>query len=114
MNIGVLLATLAVLVMAPLPRHHRIVFLVGVIPAFVVLWIRRRVPETEEWYKAQRFSAGSAPGFIDLFRGNIRRLTGLILLVCALTLTAHWAFLFWSLQELRKLPGVPNGPSRRR
>src|SRR5262249_14194105 len=30
----------------------------------------------------------------------------LTLLVCALALTAHWAFLFWYLQHLRNLPDL--------
>ncbi len=49
-------------------------------------------------------SGPARPGFIDLFRGPVRRISILTLLVCALTLTAHWAFLFWFPQHLRNLP----------
>src|ERR1700722_6814903 len=45
-NLGVMIAALAVFLMADLPP--RCVFLVGVLPAFIVLWIRRAVPEPEE------------------------------------------------------------------
>jgi MFS family permease len=101
-NIGVLLASLAVFVLADLPP--RTVFLVGVVPALLVLWIRRAVPETDEWQRARTHSRRDAPGFADLFRGPVRRITLLTLGVCALALTAHWAFLFWSMQQLRNLP----------
>jgi MFS family permease len=101
-NLGVMLAGLANFLLAAYPP--RTVFLVGVLPAFLVLWIRRAVPEPEEWQGAKRQAAHAEPGFLDLFRGPVRRVTVLTLLVCALSLTAHWAFLFWYLQHLRNLP----------
>ena len=39
-------------------------------------------------------------------RGPVRRTTILTLLVCALALTAHWAFNFWYIQHLRNLPDL--------
>ncbi len=103
-NLGVMLAGLANFLLAEYP--NRSVFLVGVLPAFLVLWIRRAVPEPEEWHVAMQHSGHAGPGFVELFRGSIRRTTVLTLLVCALALTAHWAFLFWSLQHLRNLPDL--------
>jgi MFS family permease len=100
-NLGVMLASLASYLLA---ESVRSVFLVGLLPALLVLWIRRAVPETAEWHGAQLESAQDQPGFLDLFRGPVRRITILTLLVCALTLTAHWAFLFWFPQHLRNLP----------
>lgn len=101
-NIGVMFAALAVFLLADLPP--RTVFLVGVLPALIVLWIRRAVPETEEWAGAKRSAAENPPVFLDLFRGSVRRITILTILVCGFALTAHWAFLFWYLQHLRNLP----------
>lgn len=101
-NLGVMLAGLANFLLAAYPP--RTVFLVGVLPAFLVLWIRRAVPEPEEWQGARQQSAEAVPGFLELFRGPVRRITILTVLVCALSLTAHWAFLFWFLQHLRNLP----------
>jgi MFS family permease len=69
-----------------------------------VLWIRRAVPEPAEWQGAKKQSAHADPGFLELFRGPVRRVTVLTLLVCALSLTAHWAFNFWYLLHLRNLP----------
>jgi MFS family permease len=101
-NLGVMLAGLANFLLAAYPP--RTVFLVGVLPALLVLWIRRAVPEPEEWRGAKRLAAHAEPGFVELFRGPVRRVTVLTLLVCALALAAHWAFLFWYLQHLRALP----------
>jgi MFS family permease len=101
-NLGVMLAALTNFLLAAQPK--RTVFLVGVLPAILVLWIRRAVPEPEEWQGAKQKSAQAAPGFLELFRGSIRRTTVLTLLVCSLSLTAHWAFLFWYVQQLRNLP----------
>jgi MFS family permease len=99
-NLGVMLAGLANFVLADYPK--RTVFLVGVLPAIVVLWIRRAVPEPEQWQR-ERLTAPAQPGFVELFRGPVRRTTVLTLIVCSLTLTAHWAFLFWYVQHLRNL-----------
>ena len=100
-NVGVLFAVLTVILMADMPPRY--VFLVGVAPAFIVLWIRRAVPEPEEWAGA-RAAAGAAPPFSDLFRPPVRRITILTLIVCACALTGHWAFQFWYLHHLRNLP----------
>jgi MFS family permease len=101
-NLGVMLASLAAFLLAGF-SDCRIVFLVGVLPAFLVLWIRRAVPEPEEWRGAKQQSADAEPGFLELFRGPIRRTTILTLLVCTLALTGHWAFVFWFPQQLRNL-----------
>lgn len=102
-NFGVLLASLAAYLMSGLPNRY--VFLVGILPALVTLWIRRAVPETEAWHEAKQ-NAVSEPSVWDLFRGDVRRITLLTITVCSLSLTAHWAFMFWYLQQLRKLPEV--------
>src|SRR5438552_10036615 len=57
-NLGVMLAGLAYFLLAAAP--YRTIFLIGVLPAFLVLWIRRAVPEPEEWHAARR-SAQTPP-----------------------------------------------------
>src|SRR5262249_52530209 len=89
---------------------YRTVFLVGVLPALIVLWIRKAVPETDEWHRAKAESSTHHPRIRDLFRGSIRRITILTILVCSFSLTAHWAFTFWYLQQLRVLPEIHNSP----
>jgi len=105
-NIGVLLACMTTFLMADL--HPRWVFLVGVLPALMVFWIRRHVPEPEEWHtaKVRARERGHEPGIVDLFRGKVLRTTVLTIIVCACGLTAWWAFMFWHAQHLRNLPDL--------
>jgi MFS family permease len=106
-NIGVLLAVLSNFLMASIvATQPRYLFLVGVLPALLVLWIRRAVPETEEWHQARSQAKGNAPGIADLFRGEARRITVLVIAVCALSLTAHWAFMFWHQIQFKNLPEI--------
>ncbi len=103
-NIGVLLACLTTFLMADL--HPKYVFLVGVLPALLVFWIRRHVPEPEEWHAAKREARDHEPGIADLFRGPVCRTTLLTIVVCACGLTAWWSFMFWHTQHLRNLPDL--------
>jgi MFS family permease len=105
-NIGILVATLAYLLLTLAGQPNRSVFLVGILPALLVLWIRRSVPEPAEWQAAKDRADQNQPRFIELFRGSVRRTTLVVVLVCATSLTAHWAFMFWFLQHLRLLPDV--------
>ena len=103
---GILLASATSFLLAP--YSPRWVFLIGILPALVVFWMRRAIPETEEWHKAKAENAGVAkpPTVADLFRGEIRRTTILTILVCSVALITVWGFLFWSPQQLRKLPDI--------
>ncbi len=103
-NVGVLGAGLANFVLAAAPP--RWLFLVGVLPAVLVFWIRRAVPETEEWRAAKEVARNHEPGVRDLFQKGTRRITLCVVLVCGISLTAHWAFMFWHQQHLRNLPEV--------
>jgi MFS family permease len=103
-NIGILGAVLANYVMAG--AQPRYLFLVGVLPALLVFWIRRAVPEPEEWHAAKISAQHHEPKISELFRGETRSTTIWVTLVCAISLTGHWAFMFWYLQHLRNLPDV--------
>jgi MFS family permease len=102
-NIGVLLACFfGYLFENAEPRY---IFLVGVFPALIVLWIRRAVPETEEWHAA-RAGSEKPPGLTDLFRGAAAKTTWIVLAICGVSLTAHWTFMFWQQKYIRDLPEV--------
>ena len=101
-NIGVFGACATAYLMADI--NPRYVFLVGILPAVLTFWIRRQVPEPEEWRDAKQRAARAEPGVADLFRGEVRRTTVLTMIVCATSLTAWWAFLFWHPQHLLHLP----------
>lgn len=103
-NIGILLAGLANFLLAGAPPKY--LFLVGVLPALLVFWIRRAVPEPDEWHAAKAQAESRQPGIADLFHGATRRITIWVMIVCGISLTAHWAFMFWHQQHLRNLPDV--------
>jgi MFS family permease len=105
-NVGILGAGLANFLMASAPPRY--LFLVGIIPALLVFWIRRAVPETEEWQTAKSTHAHSQPRVRELFQGPVRRTAFAVIAVCGISLTAHWAFMFWHQQHLRNLPEVLN------
>lgn len=102
-NVGVLLACLAGWLMKG--TEPRWIFLVGIVPALLVLWIRSAVPEPEEWHAA-RATAGKPPGVLDLFRGDAAKTTWIVLAICGVSLTAHWTFMYWHQAYIRKLPEV--------
>ncbi len=108
-NIGVLVACGIAYVLA---GHNRYVFLVGILPALAVFWIRRAVPEPEQWRQAKAAADSSVgePGIGDLFRSPTRRTTLLTIAVCSFSLTAWWAFMFWYPQQLRNLAELKGWP----
>jgi hypothetical protein len=86
---------------------------VGVIPAFLTLWIRRAVPEPEVWAAASNDTGGAKPGLKMLFAPELRRTTLVVITVCALGLTAHWALMFWHSAHLRSMARDAGWPKER-
>jgi MFS family permease len=111
-NVGILLASVAAFLMAGV--NPRLVFLVGVLPAWLVFWIRREVPEPAEWAEAAATAGSRPPSIADLFRPSLRRTSILVILICSLSLTAHWAFMFWSQLHLYNLPDLADWPEEER
>ena len=100
-NSGVLLACFSGYLLAGAP--YRAIFLVGVLPALLTLWIRRAVPEPEIWAAAREEGKGRKPGLRALFGPELRRTTVIVITVCAFGLTAHWALMFWHSAHLRTM-----------
>ena len=112
-NLGILFAAglVGLLSIVLPPQSERWVFLIGVLPAFLVYWIRKKVPEPEAWQHAQTETARK-PGIRDLFRGTVASITLRTMAVCALSLSAWWLFIFWQAQHVRKVladAGTPAG-----
>jgi MFS family permease len=103
-NVGVLVAVFFNHVLASAPPRY--LFLVGILPALLVFWIRRSVPEPAEWRLAKAAAHHAEPGVRQLFDAGTRKITLSVILVCGVSLTAHWAFMFWHQQQLRNLPEV--------
>jgi MFS family permease len=69
------------------------VFFVGVLPAFLTVWVRRRVEEPELWRRARR--PGYLAAFGDLFRGGLARASVAVTLMNACTLFGWWGLNTW-------------------
>jgi len=119
-NMGILIACAAVVGLthaAPWLQAHfggylpagwtifpRCVFLLGVIPAILVWWLRRNVSEPEEWKAAQAERKEQSFGIRDLFGPATKRITILSMIVCGTSLSGWWAFMFWHPQHISNLP----------
>lgn len=100
---GFLLASLTGIALAH--ANPRWVFAVGVVPALIIFWIRRNIPEPTEWHEAQK-EQRQLPAISDLFKGEVRRITILTIILCSAALTTVWALIFWYTLQLRHLPDV--------
>src|SRR4029453_18928622 len=75
----------AIIVALVLPRFGwRVVFLIGLLPALLTLWIRRHVHESEMWLASQKEPARARPSVRDVFFGRFASTT---LLLTFLSLT---------------------------
>jgi MFS family permease len=85
--------------------NWRIVFFVGIAPAFITLWIRRHVPESEMWEQHRRVSdqtqkleplaAQGNDSFFAIFRPPLARSTIVLLLLNFFGLFAWWGLFTW-------------------
>jgi MFS family permease len=77
-----------------LPRFGwRAVFLVGVLPALVVLWIRRDVAESEIWLRQKR--SGGTGSLRLLWRKDLRRHGLLATAMNACAMFGYWGLFTW-------------------
>jgi MFS family permease len=88
---------LAVIVTAiVLPRWGwRAVFFVGVLPAFLTLWIRRSVREPVIWQRARATPIAPGRALAEIFRPPLRGLTCWVTVMNACTMFAWWGFNSW-------------------
>ena len=92
--IGYILA--ALLAAAILPKFGwRALFLLGILPAFITIWIRRNVREPEIWKSQQSVSDIRKYVSPDLFRPPLLRRTLLGSLITMLVLFAYWGLFTW-------------------
>jgi MFS family permease len=93
--IGEMLAAGAVGLM--LPRYGwRPVFFVGILPALVVVWIQRRVPEPDIWKARVRTRARSAAESLRLlWREDLRRNAILATAMNACSMFGYWGLFTW-------------------
>ncbi len=96
--IGYILA--AIVAATVLPAYGwRAMFLIGVLPALLTVWIRRNVPEPPVWLE-RTAPAGS---LWDIFRAPLRRVTIIATMLATTVLFAYWGVFTW-------LPGFLAAP----
>jgi MFS family permease len=115
LGIGFFLASLSWLFISPLgPGAWRYMFLLGILPGLLTLWVRRAIPESERWERvdaqrrtaSQRARSGAALGaeeqalvrftVADLFaEPEIRRRVILAFLMSLATTFAFWGISTW-------------------
>ena len=85
-------AAAALVTMLVLPRWGwRAVFFIGILPAFLTLWVRARVEEPRLWREAPR-RGGSLRA---IFKPGLRGLTIPLTIMNAFTLFGWWGFNLW-------------------
>jgi MFS family permease len=77
------------------PNAWRWLFLVGVLPAFFTLWIRRNVREPEAWRNRQRTATRGPNPFAVIFGRALVGRTLLIILLGSAVQFAYWGIFFW-------------------
>jgi MFS family permease len=73
----------------------RWLFVLGVLPALVTLWIRRRVREPDAWLRSRARSGPRPHAFAVIFGPALRRRTILAILLGASVQFAYWGIFFW-------------------
>jgi MFS family permease len=97
--IGIALAALAAGLILPW-KGWRAVFFVGILPAFLTLFVRRNVEESEIWKLSRaeaHAGARTSPlhGFRRMFQSDLRVATIALTMLNACTLFAWWGFNLW-------------------
>lgn len=72
----------------------RAVFLVGILPAFLTIWVRRHVREPEIWQRARQ-DRPRRPTLRRLFDPDLAPLTIALTIMNACTLFGWWSFNLW-------------------
>jgi MFS family permease len=80
--------------------NWRAVFFVGILPALVVLWIRKDVPESEMWrqHRAANLGPSSSAGsaqFAEIFSARFRKSTLALLALNFFGMFAWWGLFTW-------------------
>ncbi|MFO0832701.1 MAG: MFS transporter [Phycisphaerales bacterium] len=80
------------------------VFVIGVAPALLTLWIRSAVPEPEEWAREAR--SRTAPAVSALFAPRLFRTTVATSALTSIALTTVWSFLYFAPQAVKSMADV--------
>jgi len=93
--VGYALAALVGAIVLPV-WGWRAVFLVGVLPAFFIIWIRSRVQEPDIWKEKRLQAKTSLREMLGVIFGKrLRFLTTVVTMMNAFTMFAWWGFNLW-------------------
>jgi MFS family permease len=87
-------ALTAWIVLDLLHLNWRYVFLVGLLPALITIWIRKKVPESEMWRQHKTQVETPVP-FMQIFAPGLRKKTIFLLLLNIFGLFAWWGLFSW-------------------
>lgn len=92
--LGYILAALCAAAILP---HYgwRMLFVIGIAPALITLWIRRAVPEPEVWLARQRIPQRAGAVWETLLRPRVLGTLVIATLVASSVLFAYWGLFTW-------------------
>jgi MFS family permease len=103
--LGYMMASIAAAVVLGAPSlgadAWRWLFVIGVVPAFFTLWIRRYVREPDSWSHRRAALDGKSP-FAIIFGPGLRKRTLLIIALGSAVQFANWGLFFWLPQFLAR------------
>ena len=89
-------AAAALVVAAVLPRFGwRAVFFIGILPAFVALWMRRGIEESPEWVRSSSVHRDWRKPVRAIFSPDYLRFTLLLTALSTTTIFAYWGLNLW-------------------
>lgn len=94
----ILAAIIAALVLDVLPlgdQAWRWLFVVGVLPAFFAIWLRRNIKEPALWQQRRSAPGPRLNAIAVLFGKQLRRQTILAILMTTMVMFAYWGLFFW-------------------
>jgi len=77
------------------PDSWRLLFVVGVLPAFLILWVRRNVPEPAVWTERRATGSRVRNPFAVIFGRALIGRTLLVILLGSTLQFAYWGIFFW-------------------
>lgn len=100
--IGYILAALFAAIILP-AFGWRILFLVGILPAFLALWIRKNIDEPEIWKSNRSADKNKSTGtFAEIFSKSLLKRTLTATLITTSVLFAYWGLFTWMPSFLSK------------
>jgi MFS family permease len=96
-----------------LPEHDawRVLFMIGILPGLLVVWMRRNIPESEAFKAAAvyREKTSAAANFGLIFSPKVLPLTVMASLMAAGALGGNYTILTWLVTYLRQTQGLTVG-----